>query len=53
MGLIGGAVVQHSIPSNNKWTYQLEQSISRQIMIEQLLISIYSRPMKKRAHLLD
>jgi hypothetical protein len=39
VGLMGGAVVQHQIPSNNKWTYELEQSISRQTTIEQLSIS--------------
>jgi hypothetical protein len=50
VGLIGEAVGQHSIPSNNKWTHELEQSISRQTMIEQLLISIYSGPMKKMTH---
>jgi hypothetical protein len=39
VGLIGGAVGRHDIPSNNKGTYELEQSISPQTMIEQLSIS--------------
>lgn len=50
VGLIGGAVGQHDIPSDNKGTYELEQSISRQTTIEQLLISIYSGQMKQRTY---
>jgi hypothetical protein len=53
VGLMGGAEVQQSIPSNNKGTYELEQTVSRQTTIEQLSISINSRSMKKQTHLPD